>query len=200
MADNRRELIRQEQARLKRAERRRTVAIWGVAAAVVIAVVATFVVTATRTVSDRPDLGAVQTFQVTANHTSGPVRYDMEPPVGGDHRPSWLNCGIYEQAVPNEYAVHALEHGAVWVTYQPELAADQVGTLRDALPNTYTVLSPYPGQDAPVIASAWGHQLRLDNADDPRLAEFIRTYRMGPQTPEPGAACTGGLDAPGKVA
>ena len=96
--------------------------------------------------------------------------------------------------------MHSLEHGAVWVTYQPELPAADVATLKDALPGTYTVLSPYPGQDAPVIASAWGHQLKLESADDPRLAEFIRTYRMGPQTPEPGAACTGGLSAPGKVA
>ncbi|HHV20210.1 MAG TPA: DUF3105 domain-containing protein [Propionibacterium sp.] len=174
--------------------------IWGAATVVVLAVVATFVIGAVRQVSNRPDLGAVQTFEVSANHTSGPVSYPMEPPVGGDHRPSWLNCGVYEQPVPNEYAVHSLEHGAVWVTYQPELPAADVATLKDALPGTYTVLSPYPGQDAPVIASAWGHQLKLESADDPRLAEFIRTYRMGPQTPEPGAACTGGLSAPGKVA
>jgi hypothetical protein len=56
------------------------------------------------------------------------------------------------------------------------------------------VLSPYPGLPAPVVASAWGKQLKLTGADDPRLAAFIREYRQGPQTPEPGAACTGGLD------
>lgn len=199
MAGTRREQIRQHQAKLDRQERRRTLLIWGAAGVVVLAIVATFVIGAMRTVAGRPDLGAVQTFQVTANHTNNPVSYPMSPPVGGDHRPTWLNCGVYEQPVPNEYAVHALEHGAVWVTYDPAVPEADVETLNDALPDTYTVLSPYPGQDAPVIASAWGHQLKLESADDPRLAEFIRTYRLGPQTPEPGAACTGGLDAPGRV-
>lgn len=200
MAGDRREQIRLQQARLQRQERRRTLLIWGAASVVVLAIVATFVVGAVRTAANRPDLGAVQTFQVSANHTNNPVSYPMEPPVGGDHRPTWLNCGVYNQPVPNEYAVHALEHGAVWVTYQPGLPESDVETLNDALPDTYTVLSPYPGQDAPVVASAWGHQLTLESADDPRLAEFIRTYRLGPQTPEPGAACTGGIDAPGRVA
>lgn len=200
MAGSRREQIRQQQAKLTQQERRRTFLIWGVAAAVVLALIGTFVVGAVRTVSGRPDLGEVQTFEVSANHTNDPVSYDQDPPVGGDHRPGWLNCGVYTQPVPNEYAVHALEHGAVWITYQPDLHEADVATLTDALPDTYMVLSPYPGQDAPVIATAWGHQLRLGTADDPRLGEFIRTYRLGPQTPEPGAACTGGLDAPGRVA
>lgn len=193
-------MIKAQQAKLARDERRRTVLIWGIAGVAVLVVAAVFVVGALRSVGKRPDLGAVQTFEVTANHTNDPVSYPMEPPVGGDHRPAWLNCGIYTQPVPNEYAVHALEHGAVWLTYQPDLPAAEVAKLAAALPSTYTVLSPYPGQDAPVIASAWAHQLKLESADDPRLAEFIGTYRLGKQTPEPGAACTGGLDAPGKVA
>ena len=56
------------------------------------------------------------------------------------------------------------------------------------------VLSPRDGLPGPVVASAWGTQLVLDGVDDPRLAEFIKRYRQGPQTPEPGAACTGGSD------
>ncbi|MPZ29305.1 MAG: DUF3105 domain-containing protein, partial [Micromonosporaceae bacterium] len=49
---------------------------------------------------------------------------------------------------------------------------------------------------APVVASAWGKQLPLDSADDPRLKEFVRTFAQGPQTPEPGAPCTGGAGEP----
>ena len=57
------------------------------------------------------------------------------------------------------------------------------------------VLSPYDGLPGPVVASAWGTQLVLTGVDDPRLEEFIKAYRQGPQTPEPGAACTGGCAA-----
>ncbi len=59
--------------------------------------------------------------------------------------PQWLNCGIYDQPVLNENAVHALEHGAVWITYNPDLSADDVQKLRDLMPSSYIVLSPYPG-------------------------------------------------------
>ena len=68
--------------------------------------------------------------------------------------------------------------------------------LRDLMPYSYIVLSPYPGLDAPVVASAWGVQLKLDGVDDPRLKTFIDVYRQGNQTPEPGAACTGGTGTP----
>jgi hypothetical protein len=90
-----------------------------------------------------------------------------------------------------------MEHGAVWVTYSPDLPAAQVEKLRRAIPDTYAVLSPYPGIKAPVVASAWGKQLSLSGPDDPRLAAFVRAYRQGPQTPEPGASCTGGTDGSG---
>jgi hypothetical protein len=56
--------------------------------------------------------------------------------------------------------------------------------------------SPFPNLDAPVVASAWGKQLRLEGADDPDLERFVRAYQRGPQTPEPGAACTGGVGDP----
>jgi hypothetical protein len=108
--------------------------------------------------------------------------------------PAWLNCGVYPQPVPDELAVHSLEHGAVWVTYRPDLPADQVTALEDAIPDTYMVLSPREGLPSPVVASAWGTQIELTGADDPRLEVFIKEFRQGPNTPEPGAACTGGSD------
>jgi hypothetical protein len=58
------------------------------------------------------------------------------------------------------------------------------------------ILSPYPGLPARIVASASGLQLRVDNADDQRLDEFVRRYRAGPQAPEPGAPCSDGVDPP----
>ena len=61
---------------------------------------------------------------------------------------------------------------------------------------THVLVSPYPGLQAPVAATAWGVQLFLDNARDTKLADFIKTYQEGAQTPEPGAPCAGGTGAP----
>lgn len=130
-------------------------------------------------------------------HVNGVVNYAQSPPVGGEHAPSWQNCGIYEEPVRNELAVHSLEHGAVWVAYRPDLPADQVEQLRSLVRGRgHTLLSPYPDLDRPVAASAWGVQLKVDSAADPRLGQFIAKYRQGPQTPEPGASCIGGVGTP----
>ena len=181
------------QAQQAKERRSRLVLITSVAA-VILLIAGIVGFTVWRDVSNRPSLDAVQTFEVTRDHTTEPVTYAQSPPVGGDHNPSWLNCGVYGEPVPDELAVHSLEHGAVWVTYRPDLPADQVQALQDVLPDTYIVLSPREGLPSPVVASAWGAQLQLTDAADRRLPEFVKTYRQGPQTPEPGAACTGGSD------
>jgi hypothetical protein len=83
-------------------------------------------------------------------------------------------------------------HGAVWITYQPDLPEDQVKELADTVEgNPYGLLSPVPDQSSPIMLTAWGRQLPVDKADDKRVEQFVETYVSGPQTPERGAACLG---------
>lgn len=147
------------------------------------------------------EIEGIETFDnLEALHVQTAVDYTMTPPAGGPHNPSWLNCGVYEESVPAEYAVHSLEHGAVWVTYDPEqVQGADLDALRSAMPRTYMILSPFPGLEAPVVASAWGVQIALDGVDDPRLSDFIVKYRQSPDTPEPGALCSQAVDGPGKI-
>ena len=135
-------------------------------------------------------------------HVTVSVTYDHVPPVGGPHNPVQLNCGVYSQSVPNENAVHSLEHGAVWITYQPNLPTDQVALLRQLVTSNYVgterylILSPYAGIPSPVVASAWGYQLGVDQASDPRLLQFIKRFAGGGQGGESGGPCTGGAGSP----
>jgi hypothetical protein len=135
---------------------------------------------------------------LTRNHVTTVVTYPMSPPNGGDHNPTWENCGVYTQQVPNEYAVHSLEHGAVWITYRPDLPAAQVAVLKQAVATKpYSLLTPYPGQESPVDLSAWGRRVSVKTAGDAKVEKFLDAYSNGPQTPEKGAACTGGTSATG---
>jgi hypothetical protein len=143
-------------------------------------------------------IAGVMTYRNPTGHTESPVTYPQTPPAGGEHHPTWLNCGIYAEPVPNVYAVHSLEHGAVWVTYDRKLSADALDTLRDHLPSTYVVMSPYSGLPAPIVLSAWNVQLYLETPDDPRLPRFFEEYWRNENVPEPGALCTGGSDGPGR--
>ncbi|MDT0548039.1 MULTISPECIES: DUF3105 domain-containing protein [Streptomyces] len=128
-------------------------------------------------------------------HVEGSVKYAMSPPAGGNHNQVWQNCNgdVYEKPIANENAVHALEHGSVWVTYTDKAPAKDVTELEKRVKQTpYSLMSPYQDQDAPIILTAWGTQLHVDSATDPRVEKFFKDYVQGKQTPEPGAACTGG--------
>ena len=141
--------------------------------------------------------GVVTYSNLARTHVTGTINYPQVPPVGGPHNPVWQNCGIYTSPVPNENAVHSMEHGAVWITYQPSLSTSDIQTLQNLVRgHSYVILSPYTGLPSPVVASAWGVQLKVNSANDPRIAQFITKYEQGPQTQEPGAACTGGNGTP----
>jgi hypothetical protein len=170
-----------------------TVAIVG--AAVVVAIIAVAVAT-DRDAASAPE-GVVDVSETSRNHVSGPVAYEQNPPAGGDHAPVWQNCGFYDEPIPNESGVHSLEHGAVWIQYStdlPQAARDRVRALTDQEP--FLLASPFENLDAPVVLSAWGKQLQLDAVDDPRVDGFLAAFVRGPQTPEPGAVCTGGAGEP----
>lgn len=137
--------------------------------------------------------------KLTRNHVTETVSYPMKPPVGGDHSPVWMNCDgdVYKKAIPDMNAVHALEHGSVWVTYTDKASAADVDKLAERVAKTpYSLMSPYKDQAGGIMLSAWGKQVTVDSADDRRVAQFFAKYVQGPQTPEPGAACTGGRAAP----
>ncbi|MET7362974.1 DUF3105 domain-containing protein [Streptomyces sp. NPDC005562] len=128
-------------------------------------------------------------------HVTKTVDYPMTPPVGGDHNQVWMNCNgdVYKKPIPEMNAVHSLEHGAVWVTYNDKADPGDLKKLEAKVRATpYSLMSPVADQKDPVMLTAWAHQRTVDGADDPKVAQFFSTYVQGKQTPEPGAACTQG--------
>ncbi|MCA9968733.1 MAG: DUF3105 domain-containing protein [Anaerolineales bacterium] len=141
--------------------------------------------------------GAVFVESAIPNQHDTEISYGFGglPPTGGVHQPTWQNCGIYTEPVLAEYAIHSMEHGAVWVTYHPELPAEQVQALQETVRGDgYLLLSPYPDQSSDIVLTAWDVQLQVDSSGDPRIEEFIQKYRRtrGPET----AACSGGIGQP----
>ena len=131
----------------------------------------------------------VQTYEVVQGHSAGPVTYPQVPPVGGLHNPVWQQCGFYDQPIENEKGVHSLEHGAVWITYRPDLPRAEIDGLATlARSRNYILVSRWEsGLPAPVVVTGWGRQLQLESTADPRMAEFIRRYAG--QGPELNAPC-----------
>lgn len=133
----------------------------------------------------------------TALHVQSTQRvdYDMYPPVGGPHDGFWAACNgvVYTKPVRDENMVHTLEHGAVWIAYNPNtVAAGDLDVLKGLVQDQqFMLMSPYPTlTDHPISLQAWGHRLQVDSASDPRVKQFITALRRNPYVyPEIGATC-----------
>jgi Protein of unknown function (DUF3105) len=139
----------------------------------------------------------IEVYPATTNRSvKGSIRYDRRPPTNGDHASIWQNCGFYGEPIQDPVAVHSLDHGVVWITYRPDLPPGQVDKLRPYGEENYVIVSPYPGQDAPVNATSWRVQLKLDGAGDPQLRKFVHQFRISEIAPLSGNRCVGGVGRP----
>ncbi|MFG1701604.1 DUF3105 domain-containing protein [Nonomuraea sp. M3C6] len=197
-AQARREHLQQMRAAQQSKQRRAAVLMWGTGGLIIVVlvgVVGFYLVNQARETS----LDAVTSVKYDAGqHVAASVKYKETPPVGGEHNNYWQQCAIYDKPIHSEHAVHSMEHGAVWITYRPDLPKAQIDKLKEVASSTgqqdYMLVSPFPNLPSPVVASSWGHQLKLQSPEDPKLGAFIKKYQNGADTPEPGAPC-GGPDA-----
>lgn len=168
----------------------------GILAALIVLGIALFIVNYVR---DRelnrvPD-GVMSYTYAGGDHNNEFNVWTEIPPVGGTHHEQWQKCGFYDGQINPGMGVHTLEHGAVWITYSPDLPQEQIDKLREYGDDDYMLISEYPGLPAPIVASSWGKQLKLQNADDEALKQFIRVFKNNPEyAPEPGATCSNGVD------
>jgi hypothetical protein len=150
--------------------------------------------------ADSPsDIAGVTTYEYAAGrqHVQTPVTYTEAPPVGGPHDPYWADCTgtVYTVDIRHENAVHSLEHGAVWITYNPDQVSqsdiDTLAALVDGQPGR--MLSPYAGQDSAISLQSWNHHLEVDSAGDKRIKQFADLMTFNSEVdghyPEIGASC-----------
>jgi Protein of unknown function (DUF3105) len=147
--------------------------------------------------ADSPsDIAGLKTFDYAAGqaHVTANQSYKESPPVGGPHDPYWADCTgtVYTVDIRHENAVHGLEHGGVWITYNPDKVsqADIAALTKLVQGQNGRMLSPYAGQDTAVSIQSWDHQLKVGSATDPRLKEFADFFALNPSYyPEIGASC-----------
>ena len=149
-------------------------------------------------VSTEEMLEEVEYLVITSReHTDENVDYPTIPPAGGNHLGIWHTCGIYKVELLDEAAVHSLEHGAVWVTYKPEIPKEEIIKLTIMLSSRSKILlSPHPEQISPIVATAWGRRLEIESSNDLRLEKFVDFFVDGEAAPEAGITCDRGIGRP----
>lgn len=130
-----------------------------------------------------------------------PVGYSIDPPPGGQHAATSLECGLYNIPVENERAVAALATGAIWISYEPSIDEhDHEGLEVFGEGEIDVVMAPYPELPEPIVITAWGYQLYPDSPEDPRIASFIRDFQNADSAPYPDLACRDGVEIPQSAA
>jgi hypothetical protein len=144
-------------------------------------------------------IDTVVTYQVTErNHVDTEVNYPQTPPVGGNHAPAWQTCAFYDKPIYKEAGTHSLEHGAVWITFKPDIPAAEIEKIRALTEQPETLASPWDEANdgtlpAPIVVSAWGAQVGVNSIDSAAVADFIDTYREAASSPEAGVPCSQGI-------
>ncbi len=134
-----------------------------------------------------------------SSHSGCDVGYAASPPASGDHFDAWQNCGFYTDPVRDHTAVHALEHGAVWVAFSPDADESTRSAIESAADeSTHVLAAPYPDLQNPIVLTAWRRQLAVDDWNDPMVGEFLDSFagRVSSTAPEAGASCAGGVGIP----
>ncbi len=145
--------------------------------------------------SPEKSLGADYSVAVPAmedrTHISGGSSrpdYNSNPPTSGPHDAKTTERGVHEEEVADEHLVHNLEHGEIWISYQPDIPESAIEELeRITNGNQKTVLTPRASNEKDIALSSWG---RLDTfdigpegvIDRKRIEDFIKRYKnKGPE-------------------
>jgi hypothetical protein len=117
----------------------------------------------------------------------------QEPPLGGPHCPSWLNCRVWATAQNRCEYIHNLEHGHMVLVYNcPSGCPDVVDALTQywaSKPDPKRILvTPDPLLKTKVAAMVWGWGWQGDAVDTARLDDVAS--HQDQEAPEAGLACS----------
>lgn len=195
------ELTKKERRALRREERRQEV-VWGhkkkktkkiiffAAVLAILAVAGYFGTRALLKQSNVPDLGQTFPIEGSAHVSEGTkVEYRTNPPSSGDHYGVPASWGVYDHEIPDEAAVHNLEHGGIWISYSadiPESAKSPLTLLAKNLGGKI-LLTPRLQNDSPIILVSWGriHKIGVSQDgffDKDMIKNFVLKYKnTGPE-------------------
>lgn len=115
----------------------------------------------------------------------------LEIDTSGDHDQQPLPWQVYTQEVPDANAIHNLEHGGIYISYRPDLPADQVAKINGLFSKPYSrknfspikaIVAPRSANSAPIIMSSWTRSMKLDKYDEEKIVEYyLRNHGQAPE-------------------
>lgn len=138
---------------------------------------------------------------ITREHVNGDVDYSRHsnPPTYGDHHPfdpvdgdvnpgpTPRETGVYATEQPEEDLIHNLEHGHVWISYNPSLISENDLILLDQMIRAGSdeedgggvgvIMTARSANDDAIALVSWGRLQTLDRFDEATIRNFVETNR-----------------------
>jgi len=111
------------------------------------------------------------------------VTYQTNPPTSGSHLAFPQSWGVYDQEIDDKAAVHAMEHGGIWITYT-SLDESSVKALEEIWRSNpgSVIVSPRAANEDSIAVASWGRVMRLAAVDQALIQQYIDTFKN--QSPE----------------
>lgn len=118
-----------------------------------------------------------------------------EPRTSGDHYGSPLPGRVYDQEIQDGNAIHNMEHGYIYISYRPDLPAEQVNKIktlffepfsREKFEPNKVIMAPRSLNDSPIIMSSWIRSMKFHAFDEEKMVEYY--LRNVSKSPEPAAS------------
>ncbi|MEX0881487.1 MAG: DUF3105 domain-containing protein [Candidatus Saccharimonadales bacterium] len=155
---------------------------YGIIGVLIVGMVGFIVFKNTSPPAEEPVLGTQHADQGTKHVPDGTkFNYNSNPPSSGDHYQSPERRGFYDQEIPDGNLVHNLEHGYVWIAYQPDLPANQIQKLKGLFSKPYSnpdfipskaIVTKRSNNPTPISIVSWTWTMNLENYDEKKLMQF----------------------------
>lgn len=138
--------------------------------------------------NEHPDDGRDHVTQNEAPEYGG-----EEPPTSGNHGEP-IPKGAYTTELPDYNTIHNLEHGYVYISYQPDLPQDEIDKLSGLFFKPYSnlefaptkvIMAPRAANTSPIIMSSWNRSLVFDSYDEQQMMDYYLSNVN--KSPEPAA-------------
>jgi hypothetical protein len=111
--------------------------------------------------------------------------YTSDPPSSGPHYPNPAKTGFYNEPLEDQFMIHNLEHGDIWIAYNPRVS-DTIKVGLENLADRYVIITPRETNEFDISVLAWGRvdSFNLNGTGLPveRIKNFILRYdNEGPE-------------------
>lgn len=120
--------------------------------------------------------------------------YNSNPPTSGSHYGQTARSGFRDEAISDQNIIHNLEHGDIWIAYNPHIA-DGIKEELKQFRAAKVIITPREANDTDIALAAWGRldKFNIENGVLPvgRIKDFIKRYTG--RGPERVSGASGGI-------